>query len=300
MQITPVAIAFLFPFSDSVYELRKLRHQHKPVSEFDSKRILEEVYEKRRLPVFSASPPEAVALSEDPHSEVGKRVKQLSFITQENAAAASPQQHMPPSVRLEIRGLIERQQVSGFLNSSHASDIDRALQEGLERRHRRHQRRQAHPGQVQGGRERRLGEIRSRFTDRENQPSALMPPPRQLRNSQHQLPRRDQSSIVSQLQGSPALNSLQPAERDRVLTEVNQLVQQHLVTSALSGEFRGVLELHIQVGGKLLGLYLFNITMLQNRADQVQNGVTVEDINGSLQRRSAYTARYQLYMYIQL
>lgn len=249
LAIKPPLHTFLFSFSDSVYELRKLRHQHKPVSEFDNKRLLEEIFEKRCDTLSVSAAPPSGAADEDPHSEVGKRVKQLSFISQENAAAASPQEHMPSSVRLEIRGLIERQQVSGFLNSSHASDIERTLHEGLERQHRGQQRRQAHPlsGNVQGGRERLLEEIRSGE-------ATVGGSAYQRGNSQYQMPRRDQSSIVSQLQESPALNSLQPAVRDRVLTEVNQLVEQHLVTSALSGEFRGVLELHIQVS-------VLNITM---------------------------------------
>lgn len=215
------------------------------MSEFDNKRTLEEIFEKRCDALSVSAAPPSEAAGEDPHSEVSKRVKQLSFISQENAAEASPQEHMPSSVRLEIRGLVERQQVSGFLNSSHASDIERTLQEGLERRHGRQQRRQAHPlsGDVQGGRERLLEGIRGRAATAGGSET----PAYQQGNSQYQMPRRDQSSIVSQLQESPALNSLQPAERDRVLTEVNQLVEQHLVTSALSGEFRGVLELHIQV-----------------------------------------------------
>lgn len=239
---------FLFP-SDSVYELRKLRHQYKPVSEFDGKLTLEELLGKRlQALLVPAAFPESATLAEDQDSEVEKRVKQLSSISQDNTSVVSPQEYMPLSVRLEIRGLVERQQVSGFLSSVQASDIDRTLQEGLERRRRRQLRRQAvrpFPGQVQNGRGRLLEEIHVRgdhqtLRDRANAVSLS-------ENGQYRMPQRDQSSILRQLQESPALNSLQPAERDRVLTEVNHLVQQRLVTSALAGEFRGILELHIQV-----------------------------------------------------
>ena len=158
---------------------------------------------------------------------------------------------MPSSVRLEIRGLIERQQVSGFLNSAHARAIERTLQEGLETRHMRQQRRRvlSLPGQArQSGRERLLEELQADSQSQGHAESGISTSAaRQPENGQYQMPQRDQSSILRQLQESPALNTLQPAERDRVLSEVDHLVQQHLVTSALSGEFRGVLELHIQV-----------------------------------------------------
>ena len=229
-------------FSDSVYELRKLQHQHKPVTEFGSKQALEELLEKR-CHALPARPESAAG----PYSEVDVRVKQFSSISNGDASASSPQEHMSPSVRLEIRGLIERQRVRGFLNSVHASDIERTLQEGLVRRNRRQQRREA-PGQArQGGRE-RLPEVRGDLQVQDHAESGIsVSTPREPENGQYQMPRRDQSSIIRQLQESPALNTLQPVERDRVLSEVDHLVQQHLVTSALSGEFRGILELHIQV-----------------------------------------------------
>ena len=54
---------------------------------------------------------------------------------------------------------------------------------------------------------------------------------------------RDQSEIMSTLRQSPALNSLDPESRNEIFAEVGNLVQQQLVSSALSGEFRGVLEI---------------------------------------------------------
>jgi hypothetical protein len=52
---------------------------------------------------------------------------------------------------------------------------------------------------------------------------------------------------VERLRQSPALNSLGEEARDEIVAEVGSLVSQQLVTSALAGDFRGILELHIQV-----------------------------------------------------
>ena len=227
---TRVTMSCVSSFSEAVYELRKLQQQHKPVSAFASKLDLEELRHRAPPPESAFEPAEG-----NPYD---RRVQQL-------LSASDPQGYMPPAVRLEIRGLIERQQVSELLNSAHAGDIERVLQEGIERRHRRQLTpRQVHPlsDQAQPG-----GSRRGRLLEEVQRQGERALPRSQPENGQYRMPRRDQSSIVHQLQESPALNSLQPAERDRVLSEVNHLVQQHLVTSALSGEFRGVLELHIQV-----------------------------------------------------
>ena len=211
-------------YSDSVYELRRLQHQHKPVSAFDStcKHTLEELLERRRHVPDQQTTASAVAATTA--SGVSERVQHFSVI---GGAEASMQELMPSSVRLEIRGLIEREYVRGVLNSAHAGEIDRTLREGLERRSRREQTRPS------------MRPTRQLFGRRSLR--------RQPENGQYPMPQRDQSSIVRQLQESTALGSLPPAERDRVLTEVNHLVQQQLVTSTLSGELRGILELHMQV-----------------------------------------------------
>jgi hypothetical protein len=266
--------------SDAVYELRKLQHQHRPVSGFDSKPALENLLERRRQASRPAETSATPAADEDlhPSSEFDRRVQHfLSISTSSGVGDSGTQEHMPPSIRLEIRGLIERQQVSGLLNSARAGEIERTLNEGLERRNRQMQRRAVrHPSQ-QRHREETRGGIPGRAPHHGPSANNLGPtdalPQRQPENGQYRVPRRDQSLIVRQLQESPALGSLDPAERERIVSEVNQLVEQHLVTSALSGEFRGVLELHIQ-----------------NRADQVRNDVTAEDIGRSLQRRTDYTA----------
>ena len=65
------------------------------------------------------------------------------------------------------------------------------------------------------------------------------------------IPRRNQARILDHLRRSPALNSLDQGAREEIVSEVSNLVHQQLVTSALSGEFRGVLELHIQVASYL-------------------------------------------------
>lgn len=64
------------------------------------------------------------------------------------------------------------------------------------------------------------------------------------------VPRRDQTRILEHIRQSPALNSLDQEAREEIVSEVSNLVHQQLVTSALSGEFRGVLEFHIQVINK--------------------------------------------------
>ena len=232
-----------------------MQHQYRPVSEFASKETLEQLLEKRHADPPPQSSAAASAAVEEAKSNVEKRVKELTALSHENAVDESPQVHMPVPVRLEIRGLFERRRVSGFLNSSHAGDIERTLQDGLNRHRRRQQRRRPHHRPYQG-REREdsiaAAQVREHPGARprpmpRRQISSSLPRPRRSENEQYRVRQRDQSSILSQLRQSAALNSLQPAERDRVLTEVGSLVQQQLVTSTLSGEFRGVLELHIQV-----------------------------------------------------
>lgn len=208
---------------------------------------------------------------------------------------------MPAPIRLEIRGLFERQQVTEFLNSPHARDIERTLQDGLERRNRRQQRRRTRPFPSNQRQGRGAGSpLQVRAGGRPMSRRHVSTAQRRLpENGRYPVPQRDQSSIVRQLQQSPALNSLQPAERDRVLTEVGSLVQQQLVTSALSGEFRGVLELHVQVSTYQMShfhMYVSPVfTVVQNRADQIRDGMTGEDITNSLQRRSDHTTRYNNY-----
>ena len=226
-----------------MYELRKLQHHHRPVTGFGSKLALEELLERRR----QAAPPPAETLraNDEAGSEFAERVRrfQTRFQTITSAVnsgdADSAQEHMPPSVRLEI---------------------ERTLNKALERRERQmqQQRRRARP-QTRPAQGRRMpGDGLGEPHDGDGH-SALggaavvtLRPMRQPENGQqYPMPQRDQSSILRHLRESPALGSLQPAERDRIVDEVDNLVQQHLVTSTLSGELRGVLELHIQVTIKI-------------------------------------------------
>lgn len=245
---------FTIFLSDAVYELRKLQHHHKPVSGFDSKLALEELLEKRR----TAPPPTESAMAEV-GSEVDRQVRHFHSI----GAAAGAQEHMPTTVRLEIRGLNDQHRVSEMLNSARAEEIERTLGENLQRRNqqtqRRQQRRARPPVPHPPGRGETLRD------DGFNYSPALgrsRPTLRQPENGQYPMPQRDQNSILRHLQDSPALGSLQPADRDRIVGEVDNLVQQHLVTSTLSGELRGVLELHIQVRKKTVILIL--LTPLEN------------------------------------
>jgi hypothetical protein len=84
----------------------------------------------------------------------------------------------------------------------------------------------------------------------------------------YRVPQRDQSQILSVLRNSPTLNSLPASDRDAILSDVGGLVQRRLVSSALSGDFRGVMEVHIQ-----------------QRADQMRTGVTADNVVQSLERR---------------
>jgi hypothetical protein len=187
-------------------------------------------------------------------SEFDRRVRQFQSAS-DSGDADSAQEHMPSFIRLEIRGLIERQRVSEMLNSAHAGEIERTLNDSLERRERQmQQRRRALPQSRPAPQGRSSNRVVGEPHDGRGH-SALggaavvnMRPMRQPENGQqYPVPQRDQSSILFHLRESPALGYLQPAERDRIVNEVDNLVQQHLVTSTLSGELRGVLELHIQV-----------------------------------------------------
>lgn len=101
---------------------------------------------------------------------------------------------------------------------------------------------------------------------RRQRPGARLPAhtPRQ----HYRVPQRDQSQIMRVLRDSPSLARLDRGEREAILSDVGSLVQQRLVSNALSGEFRGVLEVHIQ-----------------ERADRVSQGVGPQELLHSLERR---------------
>lgn len=101
---------------------------------------------------------------------------------------------------------------------------------------------------------------------RRHRPGARLPAhsPRQ----HYRVPQRDQSQIMRVLRDSPSLARLDREEREAILSDVGSLVQQRLVSNALSGEFRGVLEVHIQ-----------------ERAEHVSQGVGPQELLRSLERR---------------
>lgn len=211
-----------------MYELRQLQHQQRPVTEFCNKQQLEEFFCKR-LP-----PPQLDTASADASnaSLVSNRAKQLT------ASASKAKNFMPEGIRLEVRGLFDQRRVTETLEGPLRNEMDRLLQQGLERRQRRVQGRRSRSG---GNRHR--GDSSPRHV-RQNRRHIRFNIPE---NGRYPMPQRDQSRIVDTLMQSPALNSLKPEAREEVVSEVRNLVQQQLVTSALSGEFRGVLELNIQV-----------------------------------------------------
>ncbi len=254
--------------SEAMYELRRLQHQQRPVTEFCNKQQLEDFFCKR-LP-----PPQLDTASADASnaSLVSDRAKQFA------SAASKAKNFMPEGIRLEVRGLFEQRRVSETLQGPLRNEMDRLLQQGLERRQRRVQ-----------GRRSRSGGNRHRG---DSSPSHVRQNRRHIRfnlpeNGQYPMPRRDQSRIVDTLMQSPALNSLKPEAREEVVSEVRNLVQQQLVTSALSGEFRGVLELNIQVSNSnnifLYKFYYSNSSIILNEGSLVRTLFVPCNEEGALQ-----------------
>lgn len=217
--------------SDAMYELRKLKHQHKPVSDFEGKKLLEEHFQRFSI---KKSPPSASV--DGTGGDVSNRTKHFRDTEVAGRNARAP---MPDAIRLEISGLFERRRVSEVLQSPElVQGIERAVRDGAER-HTRRPARRPRPQPAEPGTHHH---VRSQSRQRVRARARPLPP-----NGQYPTPSRDQTRILEQVRSSPALNSLGPEARDRVVAEIGGLVQQQLVSSALTGEFRGVLELHIQV-----------------------------------------------------
>ena len=231
-----------------MFELRKLKHQQRPVSEFGSKQQLEEFFGKRmpppQLDVSAASQSSASSLVSD-------RAKQLT------SASTNSQDFMPQGVRLEVRGVFEQHRVTETLQGPLQQEMNRVLQQNIERSQGRQQGRRTrsrtmHHNELDNASDRLIAAIRTRHRHRPRVAASPRHPRRHVRfvppeNGRYPMPRRNQSQIVDSLIQSPALNSLDAEAREEIVSEVRNLVQQQLVTSALSGEFRGVLELNIQV-----------------------------------------------------
>jgi len=307
----------MFIFSESMYELRKLSHQHHPVSGFNKKDSFEEFLSSRQsssrvnqatsdsqnsastvtdeakeVHDLSPSSPNHGTLQLDAQSsDLEAEVAQSSSAAQTSEglnvsqrvhqfnppaeAATAAQSFMPNNIRLDMQSLLERQIVHEVLQGP-AEEIDRVLREGIDdRRARRRPRPRPRPrpqvlreqdgddggDEMGSGSNSHPGRLFSRATHRgrsQNRRVHFAPPiPTPDASGRYPIPRRDQSVIVERLRQSPALNSLGGEARDEIVAEVSGLVSRQLVTSALAGDFRGVLELHIQVKLKLILPMLF-------------------------------------------
>ena len=60
--------------------------------------------------------------------------------------------------------------------------------------------------------------------------------PEILRQHHYHMPCLDQTQIINHLRTSPGLNRMDPEQRNEVISEISNLVDRRLVTTALSGE----------------------------------------------------------------
>ena len=230
-----------------MFELRKLKYHQRPVSEFSSKEHLEQILlTKCKQAPQTTDSAQAASLT-------SSRIKEFDSRAQAAESQQNTENLMPESIQLEIRGLFERRVVSGMLQSPMQAQIERVIQE-QQQQGRRPRRRRARPPAAQqreaaaGAAGRVMAAVRSGARSRGA--SAYHRRARHSRppmDGNYPMPRRNQARILDHIRQSPALNSLDQGAREEIVSEVSNLVHQQLVTSALSGEFRGVLELHIQV-----------------------------------------------------
>ena len=216
-----------------MYELRKMKHE-KPVTKTkeNTKKLLEKLALQKDVRVARSA---------------GKKKKKLAKKFEQSAAAAEltrqeSDSFKPEEVLQEVRGLLEQQRVTEFLqNEIERQHLEQVLMETIECR--------------QNEQQRRSQRRHVRFANNESVAAApgsifsrnSVPSHDQGRQQHYRIPRRDQAQIISQLRTSPALNRMDPEQRDELISEISNLVQRRLVTTTLSGELRGVLELHIQV-----------------------------------------------------
>ena len=214
-----------------MYELRKMKHE-KPVTKTkeNTKKLLEKL-----------------ALHKDARvaRSAGKKKRKLAKKFEQSAAELTQldsDSFKPEEVLQEVRGLLEQQRVTEFLqNEIERQHLEQVLMETIERRQNQQQRR-SQRRQVRFANNESVAAAPGSTFSRNSVPSHD-----QGRQQHYRMPRRDQAQIISQLRASPALNRMDPEQRDEVISEISNLVQRKLVTTTLSGELRGVLELHIQV-----------------------------------------------------
>lgn len=230
--------------SEEMFELRKLKHHQRPVSEFSSKQQLEQTLLTKCI--SRQEPASSMQAKNLTHSRVREFDSRAQATQSQN-----PQELMPESVQLEIRGLFERRVVTGMLQSPVQAELERVIEEQQQQQRRPRRRRARPPPRHQreaGAAGRVMAAVRNGARSRgsasyHRRARSFRPPA----DGHYPVPRRDQTRIVDHLRQSPALNSLDQESREEIVSEVSNLVHQQLVTSALSGEFRGVLEFHIQV-----------------------------------------------------
>ena len=266
--------------SDSMFELRKLALQHRPVSDFGGKQSLEQHLAKRSHPpalTAQVTPEESRSnvLAGEPQAEHAVEAAAVqnepplpeARLNWEEGEEQNSQDLRPEEILHDLQTLQEMRVVNAILQGPIHQEIDQALREGIERsRQQRRPRPRVRPRPQpipeegeEGGDEgvnpvgRLLaagGQARRQRGSRGRRARFRAQVPTPNADGRYSVPQRNQSAIVERLRQSPALNSLGVEARDEIVAEVGSLVSQQLVTSALSGEFRGVLELHIQVREK--------------------------------------------------
>lgn len=248
-----------------MFELRKLALHQRPVSESSSKQTLEEYFSNRPQLAPYLAPAESNTVEpsgeHQPKAEAGVEPSEARDAGGEEEArgegAATPQNLRPEEIMNDMQTLQERRLVHGILQGPVHEEIDRTLREGQRRpRPRVRQRPLQAEESEEGGDEMnqppvgRLlaagGQSRRQRGSRGRRVRFRYQVPTPNPDGRYAVPPRDQSGIVQRLRQSPALNSLGVEARDEIVAEVGSLVSQQLVTTALAGEFRGVLELHIQ------------------------------------------------------
>ena len=217
-----------------MYELRRISHKCKPVSRHDQRDALEALLQRRS---------ELVSRCETTQEDLACAVKNATLTTagRENCTGTdadvendSERSFRPESVVIEVRGLFEQRPVSSLLESTFRSSLERALRQ-TERQRRRRSRPTPAPRR-RGGPAPQLatnGRARAR-SPRSARRTASRPVHRPANGS------------------PPAPDGLQEhveqMQRNEALVEINELLQQQVVTHLLAGEFHGVLEVHLRVG----------------------------------------------------
>lgn len=217
-------------YSEIMYELRKMKHE-KPVTNTkeNTKKLLEKLVLQKDARLTRSA---------------GKKKRKLDKKFEQSAELCRQESDSfkPEEVLQEVRGLLEKQRVTEFLqNEIERQHLEQVLVEAIERRQNEQQRR-SQRRHVRFASNESAAASSSPTVSRNSAPSH-----NQGRQQHYCMPRRDQTQIISQLRTSPALNRMDPEQRDELISEISNLVQRRLVTTTLSGELRGVLELHIQV-----------------------------------------------------